>query len=118
MCVSFMYNCVSTVYFSLRTSLKISDNDLSIENQLSTLEITGGDDSNRFYLEAADEPNVWFLHVVDLDFDNTQPNPRVIHIMATNEGMTLTGVCHNVCPLDTLSAMTTVTVTVHVSVHN
>ena len=94
------------------------DNDLSIENQISTLEITGGEDSNRFYLQAADEPNAWFLHVVDLDFDNTRPNPRVISIVATNRGMTLTGVCHNVCPLVTLTAMTTVTVTVNVSVHN
>ena len=96
----------------------MSDNDLSVENQNSTLAITGGDDSNRFYLEAADEPNAWFLHVVDLDFDNTQPNPRVINIMVTNEGVTLTGLCHNVCPLETLVAMTTVTVTVNVSGHN
>ena len=112
----FLSYYVCTYFFHL--SLKVSDNDLSIENQNSTLAITGGDDSNRFYLEAADEPNAWFLHVIDLDFDNAQPNPRVINIMVTNEGVTLTGLCHNVCPLETLVAMTTVTVTVNVSVHN
>ena len=112
----FLSYYVCTYFFHL--SLKVSDNDLSVENQNSTLAITGGDDSNRFYLEAADEPNAWFLHVVDLDFDNTLPNPRVINIMVTNEGVTLTGLCHNVCPLETLVAMTTVTVTVNVSVHN
>lgn len=94
----------------------MSDNDLSVENQNSTLAITGGDDSNRFYLEAADEPNAWFLHVAELDFDNNLPNPRVINIMTINEGVTLTGICHNVCPLETLAAMTNVTVTVNVSV--
>ena len=89
------------------------DDDVNVNNQISSLNITANNEDNRFKLIPKIEPNGWFLHVANLDYE--MEHDRTITLMALNSARTQTGDCHQICPLETLFVTTTVHVIVLVS---